>query len=74
MGIKDPFASFGNKRKYIHELKQVRKNFSILSGFDEYLVPYLISGGDGMIGGLSNFEPKLFVDTYQAFISGDFEN
>jgi dihydrodipicolinate synthase len=72
-GIKDTTDSISNVRKFVEKIKKVRKDFSILSGFDEYLIPNLQVGGDGIIGGLSNINAKLFIDTYKAFIEEDFE-
>lgn len=73
VGIKDTTDSISNVRKFVDKIKSVRKDFSILSGFDEYLIPNLQVGGDGMIGGLSNIKAKIFTDTYKAFMNKDFE-
>lgn len=73
VGIKDTTDSISNVRNYIRKVKNVRNNFSIFSGFDEYLIPNLNAGGDGIIGGLTNVKSKLFIDTYKAFIEKDFD-
>ncbi|ADU31980.1 dihydrodipicolinate synthase family protein [Evansella cellulosilytica] len=72
VGIKDTVSNFSNTRKYIQEIKTVRKDFSVLSGLDEFLIPNLLSGGDGIIGGTTNFNPSLYLQTYRAFQEKDF--
>jgi len=73
VGIKDTTDSMSNVRKFVQNIKKVRKDFCVISGFDEYLVPNLLYGGDGIIGGLTNIDAKLFIDTYKAFLDKDFE-
>ncbi|OPJ60684.1 dihydrodipicolinate synthase family protein [Clostridium chromiireducens] len=73
VGIKDTTDSISNVRKFVQKIKKVHKEFCVISGFDEYLVPNLLSGGDGIIGGLTNIDAKLFIDTYKAFLDKDFE-
>ena len=73
VGIKDTVDNISHTRKLIHIVKSQRMDFSILSGFDEYLVPNLLAGGDGLIGGLSNVAPALFVDLYNACMKKDFD-
>lgn len=73
VGIKDTTDSMSNVRKFVQKIKKVHKDFCVISGFDEYLVPNLLSGGDGIIGGLTNIEAKLFIDTYKAFQDKNFE-
>lgn len=75
IGIKDSTNSFENTRFFITEVKnKLKRSFIVLSGFDEYLILNLMSGGDGIIGGLSNINPNLFVDTYLDFINSNFSN
>lgn len=73
VGIKDSTDSMSNIRKFAQKIKMTRKDFAIISGFDEYLIPNLMSGGDGIIGGLTNINAKLFIDTYKAFLKKDYE-
>ncbi|MFT8349179.1 dihydrodipicolinate synthase family protein [Clostridium saccharoperbutylacetonicum] len=73
VGIKDTTDSMSNVRRFIQKIKKVRKDFCVISGFDEYLLPNLLSGGDGIIGGLTNINAKLFIDAYKAFLDKDFE-
>jgi len=73
IGVKDTVNNISHTRMIINTIKPHIESFSILSGFDEYLVPNLLSGGDGMIGGLSNIAPELFVDQYAAFKNNDIQ-
>jgi 4-hydroxy-tetrahydrodipicolinate synthase len=66
VGVKDTVDSISHTRAVIELVKPVRPNFAVLSGFDEYLVPNLLAGGDGLIGGLSNVAPRLLLELYQA--------
>ncbi|HBC96523.1 MAG TPA: dihydrodipicolinate synthase family protein [Clostridium sp.] len=72
VGIKDTTDSISNVRGYVQKVRPHRKNFSIFSGFDEYLIPNLNCGGSGIIGGLTNVKAKFFIDTYRAFLNRDF--
>lgn len=75
VGIKDSTNSFENTRFYITEVKEkLEREFVVLSGFDEYLILNLMSGGDGVICGLSNINPNLFVNTYLNFKDSNFKN
>lgn len=72
VGIKDTTDSISNVRGYVQKVKSYRRDFSIFSGFDEYLIPNLNCGGAGIIGGLTNVKAKLFIDTYKAFLNEDY--
>jgi 4-hydroxy-tetrahydrodipicolinate synthase len=71
VGVKDTVDSISHTRAVIELVKPARPDFAVLSGFDEYLVPNLIAGGDGLIGGLSNVAPKLLLELYQACRLGE---
>ena len=71
IGIKDTVDNISHTRKIIAEVKQDTKEFSVFSGFDEYFVPNLMAGGSGIITGLTNIAPKVFVDLYKAFYEND---
>ncbi|MBB6215395.1 4-hydroxy-tetrahydrodipicolinate synthase [Anaerosolibacter carboniphilus] len=73
IGIKDSTVAFGNTRKYIETVKKIKDDFYVFSGFDECLVPNLLSGGAGIIGGLGNFAAKLLLSTYEAYAEGDLD-
>jgi len=70
-GIKDTVDCISHTRAVIDTVKPKLPEFAVLSGFDEYLVPNLLAGGDGLIGGLSNIAPRLAVGIYDAYQRGD---
>lgn len=71
VGIKDTVDNISHTRKLIQTVKGERPDFAVFSGFDEYLIPNLIAGGNGLIGGLSNLAPQLFVQIYTAYRDND---
>ncbi len=73
VGIKDASANMDNTRKYINEVKNTVGNFSVFSGFDGDFVPNIRAGGNGVIGGICNFEPELFVRMRDALANGDMD-
>lgn len=72
-GVKETTESLGNVRNFVEKVKKVHKNFSVFSGIDEYLIPNLFIGGDGIVGTQTNTQSKLLVKTYKAFLDKDFE-
>lgn len=73
VGIKDSGSTLEDMRRYISEVADAIDGFSVFSGFDEFLVPNLLSGGAGTIGALPNFEPELFVTLRKAVEAGDLD-
>ncbi|HBC96911.1 MAG TPA: dihydrodipicolinate synthase family protein, partial [Clostridium sp.] len=73
VGIKDMVDGMSHTRELIGIVKREIPDFAVFSGFDEYLIPNLLSGGNGLIAGLINVFPKLFTDAYKAFTRGDFQ-
>lgn len=73
VGIKDTVDGMSHTRELIGVVKGEIPDFAVFSGFDEYLIPNLLSGGNGLIAGLTNVFPKLFTDVYKAFTRGDFQ-
>jgi len=72
VGIKDTVDNISHTRKLIQTVKSVRPEFAVFSGFDEYLVPNLMAGGDGVICGLTNVAPEVFAGLQQAYAARDF--
>ncbi|HGM5490094.1 TPA: dihydrodipicolinate synthase family protein [Serratia fonticola] len=66
-GIKDTVDCLSHTRAIIQSVAPVRPDFAVLSGFDEYLIPNLLAGGAGVISGLNNICPELFVQAIQAW-------
>ncbi|WP_294182316.1 4-hydroxy-tetrahydrodipicolinate synthase [uncultured Clostridium sp.] len=73
VGIKDTVDGMSHTRELIGVVKGEIPDFAVFSGFDEYLMPNLLSGGNGLIAGLTNVFPKLFTDAYKAFTRGNFQ-
>lgn len=73
VGIKDTVDSISHTRRLIEVVKAERLDFSILAGFDEYLVPNLLAGGDGVLCGLTNIVPELFAQLMESYRNGDLE-
>lgn len=71
-GIKDTVDTISHTRKVIAAVRAVRPDFSVLSGFDEYYLVNRVSGGDGVLCGLTNVEPELFARMHAAYQGGDF--
>ncbi|MDR1703010.1 MAG: dihydrodipicolinate synthase family protein [Sporomusaceae bacterium] len=72
VSIKDTVDNISHTRKLIQKVKAARADFTVLSGFDEYYVVNRISGGDGVLCGLTNVEPELFAALHQAYENKDF--
>lgn len=72
-GVKDTTPALSNVRNFVERVKKIHKNFSVYSGIDEYLIPNLMMGGDGIIGTQTNTQAKLLVDTFKAFDDKDFD-
>lgn len=72
VAVKDTVDNISHTRKVIQTVKEIRPDFSVLSGFDEYLVPNLMAGGDGVIGGLSNVVPDIFAGLWRAYHAQEF--
>lgn len=71
VGIKDTVDNISHTRKLIRATKTLGREFAVFSGFDEYFVPNMMAGGNGVIGGLSNIHPKLFRNIFEAYESNN---
>lgn len=72
VSIKDTVDNISHARKVIQKVKADKEEFTVLSGFDEYYIPNRIAGGDGILSGLTNVEPKLFSALHEAYENKDF--
>lgn len=72
VSIKDTVDNISHTRKIIAEVKSKRPDFSVLSGYDEYYLVNRLSGGDGVLCGLTNVEPSLFYELHKAYEAGNF--
>lgn len=67
VGVKDTVDSMSHTRKIVNATRSVDPNFSVFSGFDEYYLGNRINGGSGVISGLTNVAPDLFVRMDEAY-------
>lgn len=72
-GIKDTVDCQSHTRNMILATQAVREDFAVLSGYDEYFIPNTLAGGAGVISGLNNIVPELFVRAREAFARGDLQ-
>ena len=70
--IKDTVDTISHTRKVIAAARAVNPEFSVLSGFDEYYLPNRVAGGNGVLCGLTNVEPELFVRMHAAYQAGEY--
>ena len=71
VGFKDTVTKMGHTRKLITTVCGEFPDFAVFSGFDEFLIHNVMSGGEGCIGGLSNLWPELFAKLVKAIDEGD---
>lgn len=70
-GIKDTVDCASHTRAIVRAVKEVRPDFLVFSGFDEYFIPNVMNGGDGVLSGLTNVVPELFVALRDAYHAGN---
>ncbi|HSL00246.1 MAG TPA: 4-hydroxy-tetrahydrodipicolinate synthase [Rubrobacteraceae bacterium] len=71
VGIKDTVTEYGHVVAVLREVKPARPDFSVLSGWEDLILPSLLAGADGSICALANVAPKLFVDLVHSARDGD---
>lgn len=71
-GAKVTHDSYTYNKTLVLEVKSIRRDFAVLTGLDELLLPILMMGGDGGIMGLANFAPQIHRAIYDSWIKGDF--
>lgn len=70
-GIKDTITGMDHTRELIKEVKSKYPGFRVYSGFDGNAAHNVLSGGDGVIGGLSNIVPEICASWMKAIREGD---
>jgi 4-hydroxy-tetrahydrodipicolinate synthase len=70
LGIKDSAGNFEAFQRYL-ALKQGRSAFRVLQGDESLAAASLLQGGDGLVPGMANFAPRLFVALHRAAMKGD---
>lgn len=71
VGIKDTIDTASHTRALVQAVREVRPDFSVLSGFDEYYLTNRLSGGSGILTGMTNVEPETFVHLHRAYEESD---
>ena len=59
IGIKDTLGGVDHTRELIKQVRPIRPDFRIYSGFDDNFAHNVLCGGNGCISGLSNLYPEL---------------
>lgn len=70
-GIKDTITGMDHTRELIKAVKPRFPDFEIYSGFDDNGARNVLSGGNGVIGGLSNIVPEICAAWMNAIRDGD---
>jgi 4-hydroxy-tetrahydrodipicolinate synthase len=73
VGIKDTVTEYFHTVGVLREVKRVRPDFSVLSGWEDLILPSLLAGADGSICAFANVAPELFVGLVRAAQNGDLE-
>jgi 4-hydroxy-tetrahydrodipicolinate synthase len=71
IGCKDTVTNFAHTRELIKRILPEVPYFEVLSGYDDYFGHNILSGGAGVIGGLSNVAPEVSTGLVQAFRNND---
>lgn len=67
LGLKDTIDSMSHTRQVIEAVHDIKPEFAVFNGYDEYYALNRMFGGAGVIGGLSNIEPEVFVAADRAW-------
>lgn len=70
-GIKDTIGGMDHTRELIKTVKSRFPDFEVYSGFDDNAAHNVLSGGNGVIGGLSNVVPEVCVEWIRAMREED---
>jgi 2-dehydro-3-deoxy-D-pentonate aldolase len=72
-GLKDTVTEYFHTVAVLREVKGVRSDFSVLSGWEDLILPSIIAGADGSICAFANVAPELFVNLVHSARDGDLE-
>jgi 2-dehydro-3-deoxy-D-pentonate aldolase len=72
-GLKDTVTEYFHTVGALREVKRVRPDFAVLSGWEDLILPSLLAGADGSICAFANVAPELFVELVRSAQSGDLE-
>jgi len=72
VGIKVTVDGLSHNRAMLEETRiKVRSDFTVLSGYGEYLLPNLLAGGAGVISGLNNIVTEYFAQMMTTWRAGN---
>ncbi len=72
-GLKDTVTEYRHTVGVLQEVKHVRPDFSVLSGWEDLILPSLLAGADGSICAFANVAPELFVELVRCVRDGDLD-
>jgi 2-dehydro-3-deoxy-D-pentonate aldolase len=72
-GLKDTVTEYFHTVGVLREVKRVRPDFSVLSGWEDLILPSLLAGADGSICAFANVAPERFVNLVRSARDGDLE-
>ena len=70
VGLKDTVTEYFHTVGVLREVERVRPDFSVLSGWEDLILPSLLAGADGSICAFANVAPELFVELVRSAQSG----
>lgn len=70
-GVKEASGDIGQMIDVIAEIKNIKPEFSVLSGDDSLTLPLVAAGGDGVVSVVSNLAPELMVKMTNAALEND---
>jgi 4-hydroxy-tetrahydrodipicolinate synthase len=70
LGIKDSAGDF-EAFQFLLSIKKSRPDFRVLQGHEAFAAASLLQGGDGLVPGMANFVPALFVALHRAAATHD---
>ena len=73
LGAKDSSGDIENLKAYIHQTRDIGKNFAVLAGNDGSILTCLKEGGAGGIAGRANLYPKALASIYNYFVAGELD-
>ena len=72
-GLKDTVTEYRHTVGVLREVKRVRPDFSVLSGWEDLILPCLLAGANGSICAFANVAPELFVNLVRSVRDDDLQ-
>ncbi len=73
VGVKITYDSISYMRRTVYKTKEARRDFTVLTGLDDYLLPLLMLGGDGGIMACANIAPRIHLELIRAWYDKNYE-